>query len=45
MKRMNMSAKNRERLASENMRKILTKKYGENYIDQILKGYVTKEML
>lgn len=44
MKRMNMSAEDRSKLAGENMKRILEKKYGENYWEVMTRDYVTPEM-
>lgn len=45
MKRMGMTGSDRVMLASKNMNKILTKKYGKNYMDLMLKEYVGKDMI
>lgn len=44
MKRMNMSADDRSKLAGENMKKVLEKKYGRNYWEVMTKDHVTPEM-
>lgn len=45
MKRMNMSADDRSRLAGENMRMVLEKKYGPNYWAKMTKEYITEDLL
>lgn len=45
MKRMNMSADQRSKLAGQNMKDILSKRYGENYWELMTEKYVTKKML
>ena len=45
MKRMNMSANDRSRLAAENMKEVLTKKYGENYWKKMTEDFITSAML
>lgn len=45
MKRMNMSASDRSRLAAENMDKILKEKYGPEYWKTMTEEYVTDKMI
>lgn len=43
MNRMNMTLKDRERLGLENVEKIMSKKYGEDWIDRMHNEYVKEE--
>jgi len=44
MKRMNMSAESRQKLAKENMDSVMIKKYGKNYWEKLINKYVDEEM-
>ncbi len=44
MNRMNMTADDRSKLAGENMKEILTKKYGKDYWKKMTEDYVTPTM-
>lgn len=45
MKRMNMSAQKRSKLAGENMNKILSEKYGKNFWELMTRDNVSSDML
>jgi hypothetical protein len=45
MKRMNMKAEKRVKLASKNMSDVLSQKYGDDWEDKIMKDYMSEEML
>lgn len=45
MNRMNMKATEREKLAAENMNKVLEKKYGPNYWEKMTKDYISNDLL